>query len=87
MKVETTTTISYEDATPENRAPLTTNTISSGIPGTAGYRELRNSYEDFIPSPKKPAVEAAPTLSDRVEDAVWIARDVLKGVRHSGKHK
>ena len=81
MNVETTVTVEYEDATPDNSTPLMTNTISAGTPGTESYTEMTNSYTEFNPEAKTAHHEQAiPTLSEKLDHAAWIARDVMKSV-------
>lgn len=82
IKVQTTVTLEYEDTTADNDLPLMANIIAAGIPGTKGYTEMRNSYKEFIPGVKKTHHKpVAPKLSERLDDAAWIARDVMKGIR------
>ena len=74
--------IEYENSISEKIQRLMTNTVSAGTPETEGYTEMANSYTEFIPKLKTTHPERpAPTLSQRLDDAVWIACNVVKCFR------
>ena len=81
LKARVTINIECEEATPMNDTPLMTNVISAGTPGTKDFTDMTNTYQEFVPGLKATHYKQhSKNISERLANAVWIARDVVKGI-------